>query len=348
MGQILRHWRIPFATLFSVALIIGAYMLAKSVESPALAQASAETALLQAIAAKDSDADGLSDWEEALYGTDPHQTDTNHLGMTDGEAVKKGLVVPKVMANLAAASSASNASDGVNYAAAGLTAPTEGTLTDAFAKNFFALYLTAKEANGGVNLTGAQTSALAEQAMEQLSQAIVPAASFKKAADMTVSGTGPDALRAFAIAAEAVLRKNATDATKSEIEYFQDAVQSDDASARAHLRSLADAYRASAIGIAVLPVPKELAAVDLAIVNAIMRLSEIDRDFSRVDTDPLAAMLALQQFRKTELAAEQAFTTLAAIYRVNGVSLPRGAPGASFVNLMADITARQQAAARNL
>ena len=345
MGRIFQHWHISAAVFFSVVLITGAYVLARSVGPPPVAQASIETALLQDIATRDSDNDGLHDWEEALYGTDPHVVDTFHLGMTDGEAVAKGLIVPKAIADIHAATLTPATNSGIDYTAYGITTPTEGTLTDAFAKNFFTLYLTAKNANGGVDLTSDQTTVLASKTMDQLSQNFAPASDFKKSADIKVLGTGPDALRAFAIAAEAVFKKNTNDATMSEMQYFQSAVQNDDASARAHLTSLAKSYRDSAVGLAALPVPQELTTSVLAIGNSIMRLSEIDDDFARVDTDPLAAMLALEQFAETELAGERAFTALHNIYTAAGVVLPARTPGASFVNVMTDIGARQQAAA---
>ncbi|MBU6370732.1 MAG: hypothetical protein KGH93_00905 [Patescibacteria group bacterium] len=37
----------------------------------------------------DTDTDGLPDWEEALYGTDPHNPDTAGDGMTDGEKIQE-------------------------------------------------------------------------------------------------------------------------------------------------------------------------------------------------------------------------------------------------------------------
>lgn len=326
------NWRIPAAILFSAVLVIGAYIFAKGIESPMVAQASEETALLQAIASKDSDIDGLPDWEESLYGTDSHNPDSFKLRMTDGEAVAKGLIVPKAIADISVATST----------------PADSTLTSAFAKTFFSLYLAAKQANNGADLTANQTSALADQAMNQLSQNFAPTADFKKMSDIKISGTGPDALLAFAMSAEAVLRNNATEATMSDIEYLQAAVQGDDATATTYLATLAKAYRNSAVGLAALSVPAELAAAHLAIVNSLMRLSEIYNDFARVDTDPLASMLALEQYTQTELAAEQAFRALASAYVAAGVILPAGTPGASFVNLMADITARQQAAPNTL
>lgn len=348
-GQILRNWRILAATLFSLVLIVGAYVLARGIESPPVAQASEETALLEAIAAKDTNGDGLPDWEKVLYGIPINATTTDyfHLGMTDGEAVARGLIVPKAVADIPVATSTSAANPGVNYAAYGLTPPTKGTLTDVFAKNFFALYLTAKQTNGGVDLTADQTNALAEEALNQLAESIAPSANFKTAADITVSGSGADAMRAFAAAAEAVFKKNAvSDVTESDLQYFQDAVENNDSTASTHLASLAKAYRDSAVGLAALPVPQELAATDLAIVNAVMRLSQIDDDFTRVATDPLSAMLALEQYRDAELAGERAFTDLAHTYAAAGITLMPGTPGASFVNVMATITVEQRAAAQ--
>ena len=132
MGQILQNWRVLIAAFFAAVLIIGSFMFARSVASTPIAQASTETALLQAIATRDSDGDGLPDWEEALYGTDPRITDTFKLGMTDGAAVAKGLIVPKAIADIRVTMSApvSIGSDGLP------PPPAEGTLTAAFAKNF--------------------------------------------------------------------------------------------------------------------------------------------------------------------------------------------------------------------
>jgi hypothetical protein len=327
MGRIPENWRVPAAGVFAVVLIVGAYILARGIQSPSAAEASTETALLKAIASKDSDNDGLPDWEESLYGTDPHNPDSNNLGMTDGEAVAKGLIVPKAITNMSIGTSTPNAISGVDYATGGLTPPTEGTLTDAFAKSFFTLYVAAKEQNGGNDLTSDQVSTLAEQTMTQFMQNVAPSSDFKSAADIKVSGTGPDALRAFAVAADAVSQKNTSDATKNEILYLQDVVENNDTTAVAHLTAIAKVYRGSAAGLAALSVPQELATEMLALTNAMMRVSGVIDDFSRVNTDPLTAMLALQQYLQASQALGDAFTDIGNVYATEGVILPAGTPG---------------------
>lgn len=342
------NWRALAATLFSAVIIAGAYVFARGIESPLPAEASTESALLQAIAKKDSDGDGLPDWEELLYGTNPNTTDTFHLGMGDGEAVAKGLIVPKAIAEVSVATSTRSAPTDINYAAAGIAAPTEGSLTDSFAKDFFTLYAQKKQSNGGADLTDADISDIESQALNSLALAIAPATDFKSASDLTVSGTGVEALESFAVQAEAVLNKNTSEATSSELFYLRNAVQNNDTAALAHLLSIAKAYRDSAAGLAALPVPEELAADDLALINAMMHVSGIVTDLARVNIDPLTAMLALQQYVSAAQSLGEAFINIGTDYSEAGISLPDGTPGASFVNVIANMRARQQAAANSL
>ena len=104
-------------------------------------------------------------------------------------------------------------------------------------------------------------------------------------------------------------------------------------------------YRGSAAGLAVLPVPRELAAADLALINTLMRLSQVDSDFTRADSDPLVAILAIQQYAQVTQALGDAFSGIGKVYAAAGVVLPKGAPGASFVNMIANVTAAKGAPA---
>jgi hypothetical protein len=330
------------AALFSAVIVGGAYMLARGVESPDVAQASTETALLQAIATKDSDGDGLPDWEETLYGADPHKPDTFNLGMPDGEAVAKGLIVPKALADIQAATSSPVSAD-----ADGLPpAPAEGTLTAAFAKSFFTSYLAAKQSVDGGALSESEMKDVSNQAMSSLSSAIAVAPDFKSSKDINVSGSGSDAMRAFAVSAEAVLLKNTSSATKTPLGYLKSILEDNDTTAIPHLVSIAKMYRGSAAGLAALPVPEELAADNLALVNVLMRMSQIALDFTHTDSDPLTTILALQQYPQAAQALGTAFTNIAKVFADAGITLRAGEPGASLVNLAADVTAIDQATAQ--
>lgn len=335
MEQIREHWRVLASILFSSMLIIGMYLIVRDAGSPAPVQASTESALLQAIATKDSDGDGLPDWEEALYGADPHSTDSFHLGMTDGEAVSRGLIVPKAVAEIPMASSTSS----FNSEAP----PAEDSLTAAFAKIFFSLYLSAKQESGNGNLSEQDMQKVASDALKSLSSSIAPSPDFKSAKDLNIAGSGAEALKEFAIKAEAVLTRNTANATTSEINYLKNAILNDDTSAFPHIASIAKTYRDSAIGLAVLPVPSELATEQLALINSLMRLSKITNDFTHVNDDPLVTILAIQQYSQAIQELGNAFIHIGKVYANAGISLSSGSPGASFVNVIKDIAAEQKA-----
>lgn len=341
MGQILQNHRVLVAAVLAAVLISGSYILAREIKSPEVAQASAETALLQAVASKDSDGDGLPDWEETLYGTDPHNPDTFHLGMTDGEAVKKGLIVPKAISDIqTATSSASAGTDGLP------PPPAEGTLTADFAKNFFTQYLAAKQANGGADLSESDMKSVADKAVGSLSS-VALAPDYKSVNDLTVSSSSADSFRAFAVDAEAVFMKNTTNATKTPLGYLKSILQDNDKTASEHLLSVAGMYRSTAAGLAALTVPKELAEADIVLVNALMRMSQITLDFTKADSDPLSAILALQQYTDVARELADAFTNIGKAYSAAGISLHAGEPGASFVNFAADTTASDKGIPQN-
>jgi hypothetical protein len=331
--EISKHGGVIAATLFSILLVAGAYVLARGFEFPQLAQASSETALLQAIASKDSDTDGLPNWEESLYGTDPNVADTFHLGMTDGEAVAQGLIVPKAIADIRTSTSTAGAIVDPSLP----PAPAEGTLTAAFAENFFTLFVAARTANGDSDLSEKQMSDIANQAVSQLTSSIKPTSDFKAAKDLVVSGSGPEAMKTFAEQAEAVLLKNTNDATTTELNYLQQAIEGGDKTAYAHIASIARGYRGSAAGIAALPVPKDLAADDLTLINTLMRMNEVISDFTKADSDPLAAILALQQYQTVITLLGKTFVSIDNTYAKAGVFLSPGTPGAGFANMVSNV-----------
>ena len=339
MGGILKNWRMLGAVLFATVIIGGAFVLARGAATPPTAQASEESALLAAIASRDSDSDGLADWEEALYGTDPHDSDTRELGMTDGEAVAQGLIIPKAIADVPGV----DGSGGTVVDPDLPPAPDENTLTAAFAKNVFTLYLDRLQANGG-QLADQDLADIANEALGQLGSTITAAPPFKKAQDIQVKGAGAEAMRAWAASVEAVMRANTANASASELAYLKRVVEDGDTGAAAHIASIAKAYRMSAAGIAALTVPQELARDALMLVNALARHAEVTNDLSRVDDDPLVTMIALQAYPQVTVNLVDAFIAVERDFRTAGVTLAPGEPGASVVNLVADIAAEQEAA----
>lgn len=333
-----RNWSTIAASVFAILIIGGAYLIARGAALPRVAQASTETALLEQIASKDSTGDGLPDWEKSLYGIPVNATTTDYfnLGMTDGEAVARGLIVPVAPTPALATSTPGAAATAASY---GLTAPATDSLTDTFAQNFFALYMSAEQSNGG-SLTDDQINDIANEALTELSASVTPAPDFKSAADIKASGTGPAALKAYAANAEAVFAIHDPHLPENQLEYLQDYLTNGDQSALTALAELGAYYQETATGLAALTVPTEAATTHLALVNALARTGWEIKDFSRVNSDPLSAMLALEQHPQTVLTLSNAFTAVAQEFSAEGIVLPAGSDGAGFVNLASDLAAQ--------
>ncbi|MCR4311641.1 MAG: hypothetical protein NUV54_03715, partial [Candidatus Taylorbacteria bacterium] len=87
---------LPSKKILQLALVLGiiglftyffVYKTKKEVyTAPLTVQKSEESPLL----AKDSDSDGLKDWEEQLWKTDPLNPDTDGDGTPDGAEIKSG------------------------------------------------------------------------------------------------------------------------------------------------------------------------------------------------------------------------------------------------------------------
>ena len=313
------------ALAVAIAFVLWAYVSAVGFAHPSLARATTETELIKSITAKDSDGDGLPDWEETLYGTDPHKVDTRGLGKTDGEAVAEGLIVPKAVADLPAPADATSTT-ATNL---GLSSPGEGSLTDIFSKNFFSIYLAAKDA-AGRELTKDEISNLAANAVEKLTASVKPPADFRTARDIRVEGSGADALRTYAATAETVFATHTTNYPKSELEYLKEAVDGNTA-ALENVRDIAAAYRAIASGLAALTVPIEVRDAHVALVNALAGVGVLANDFTKYDTDPLLVMLATTQYANVVTHLHDAFVNLADVYAKAHVTFSQDEVGAHFV-----------------
>jgi hypothetical protein len=307
------------AAVIAIALVGGAYYLSSG--KTAQVNAASTEDILKAYAAKDTDGDGLPDWEEALYGTDPNNPDTFHLGMTDAEAVQKGLVKLKIDAPSAPAAATSSL-------AAGIPGPTAAstTLTDQFAQAFFNNYISTR---GSQPPTADQAAQFVQGAVANLVATQVRPDAYA-ASDIRVSGSGPAALQAYAAAAQTALSTHSANVQYDELTYLQDAVQKNDQSSIVALKSIASSYTQNAQALAAVPVPSEAASAQLALVNAIARMGATINDMAAIQSDPILALVALGNYAADAQELGMAFSNMHAVFALDGVSLDAAAPGGRF------------------
>ena len=104
----------------------------------------------QDLVARDSDGDGVLDWEESLWGLDPNKKDSDNNGITDNQEIATKKISLGISANLPAATT---------------------TLTDQFAREFFSTFSALRQSG---NLTKANINKFSERSTGSLTSITVP------------------------------------------------------------------------------------------------------------------------------------------------------------------------------
>ncbi len=305
-------------------LVIGAY-IASGRQVPILSvNAESSEELLKEYAVKDTDSDGLADWEEALYGTDPRDAHSVRATLTDKEAVTQGIATPRYAGQSFAAATSTVAVEVPGVPAA------PDSLTEQFSRLFFSNYMTTR-GDAPPSPEAAQsfvTSAVAELTATH-GQTIAYAAG-----EVRVSGSGAAALRTYAVAVENAFFANDPKQTASELAYFQDAVQKGDTSGLSKLAIISNAYAGLGRDLMTISVPTEAATAHLSFANAVARLSTSVADMGAFEKDPLRAMLGLGQYENDAESFRTALTLLAEAFTSNNLVLTPGEAGYYTYNMV--------------
>lgn len=321
----MRVWASFLALLGAGILIVGAYFAGRGPTKYApVASAQGTNALLAALASKDSDGDGLPDWEEALYGTDPHKADTFGKGMTDAKAIAKGLIVPKITQEATSTDASADIPSGL---------PATGSLTDQFGKALFAEYLQA--APSGAKLSQADMNTFLSGALGALNNSYPEQDAFA-AGDIKVSGSGSAMLRAYATNAEAAFGANTVAADRSELTYFRDALQQNDPTLLKKVAEIGAAYAKISTALAKVAAPSEILQYHLALVNAFARLGVATSDMALVETDPLKSALGVSRYQQDAENMLRALANIARIFTSERVTLVSGENGYYFYKTAED------------
>ena len=326
-----RTTRIIAASALSVVLIGGAYALSGPVPflSSKFANAQSTDELLKAYAAKDSDNDGLPDWQEVLYGTDPNNPHSVSATLTDSEAVAKGLVTPHT-SDIAAAQQATTTVGATSADIPGKD-PAPGSLTDQFGQEFFQAYIAAS--NGGQQLTADQQQALITQLMASYSQkASALLQSPYTSISVHVSQTAT--VSSYAGTIENIFRAHDVPAgTGTPIALMQAFLQNNDTGSQKKLALYAAAYAAMTTDLLQVAVPPALADQHLALVQAIDTLARSTKTAANYQQDPLAVLGSLSLYQPTAQNLTKAIQSIAqVIIATDGEPAP-GTPGAMLVSI---------------
>lgn len=312
-----------FSSCLIAVLLIGTAYVSSGPSFLSTKRVGAESThdLLVSYASKDTDSDGLPDWQEALYGTDPSNPYSVNASVTDGEAVAQGLVAPKFR----------NATT-TPVDASVIPGPDAGpqTLTDQFGKDLFGQYL---KARGSGEPSSADVATFVEQGVAQLKKNQAVQNAFNQG-QVKVSGTGPEALLVYAAAAEKIITKIDAGKSKDEIEYYSDAVYKNDPAALVAVQKYAKDYAVAGKALMDIAVPKELATSHLRLANSLMQVSESLGDMGALKTDPLRAMLGMASYKDSSAEGRGALSDIWQVFHAENVVPAAGSTGSIFYHYL--------------
>ncbi len=265
---------------------------------------------------RDSDADGLPDWEEHLYGSDVKEFDTDGDGTPDGKEVREGRNPAK--ANTAKGGASPNDMlsllDDPHFA-------TSATDVLGIKKEYFAKYLTE------------QGNQIREETYRDLLRAfdVRKVATNNQIVDLNVtSDNSVESLRAYGNAFGEIIRKYTKRAHRTESEIMTAAMAASSSEKLKELQLPAVDYKNFSNDLKVLKTPSSLASYHLVIVNGYERMSKGLILMQSMFTDPINGTGGYEAYMKGKAEVTDGYAHVVVKLIKEGVTFAPSEPGAPF------------------
>jgi Bacterial TSP3 repeat len=266
--------KIGISLLASIAIVGSAFTLKdvtlfgeKGTSEPSL---TTEGKATQQAFEKDSDNDGLKDWEEALYGTDPKNPDTRGHGLGDLKEIERER-----------ASSTS---------AIGVSAKATSTITatDRFSRELFTKYLEAKRA--GQEITPELSASIAaDLTSKSYDQELPP---FDASILKTTTNADPEFIRSYGNLVGTILSTPMPEGVSSELFILDKIMTNRGASAGdlSDVSKLIDRYTTIHDKLVAMKIPVGAKEFHAQIVQAIELLRNAVVGIKSIEADPIGAL----------------------------------------------------------
>ncbi len=319
-----RTLHLILASSASLSFIVCAYVFSGPYSfRPMTVDAATAESLLKSYAVKDTDSDGLPDWQEALYGTDPANPESVAIGVRDGDAVAQGLVKPK----FAGAQAPEGNAKGERVPGS----PADNTVTAQFAREFFASYVTSYGLDA--TLSDDQLSTFAQNAVQKLIEKTDIQNTYKLS-QVSASGTGDAAVRSYLLRAGTALNAFSFAKEKEELLLMEDAIIRNDLSALENVRGVGNVYTSMSKALIKLQVPTELQAAHLRFANALAALGTVTVDMSTSSTDPVRSLMGLMRYQDATDEVTMSLSGLYGVLSANNIVLVAGEQGYEFYSVL--------------
>jgi hypothetical protein len=310
------------ALVVVVAALIASTVIIRADTTAAPTQPVARlTAEQQDFNEKDTDGDGVKDWEEELWGLSAVSDDTDGDGVRDADEIAE----MKARFDRLPYEFMSQASDDTGGASSISLA---GQL-------LISQFLSSKQT--GIDYTAENVESAADLALTAGSGS----QSYRvfTISDITISGSlDATTLRAYVNNIADALANKSGEPVKHELAIFIGFGQSEDTTAfAAEMQETVARYEQSIGSVRAVAVPADLVTLHLSILNAMERVKTDLSTMATIGESPLAALSALGAYADDSSAMASAFETLRGIVTQQNITFSTTEPGYAFM------TAAQQA-----
>jgi len=238
---------------------------------------------------KDSDGDGLYDWEEALWGSDPNNPDTDNDGTSDNDEVLSGRnpIIPYPDDFLA--------TEEKNNSAFAAKNDTGLTLTQSFSRDFINTYLSLKKND---NFTEENQEKLINVFLgETLSrESLVAPLSLS---DIIILSKDADVFASVSYiqSIEKAIENSFTYSYfGNEILVLKDILEKKDSRDISLFKEAEDAYAGFAKTLLKIKSPAEIANTHLSLINSARIIAKNFKDIKNLSADPLNALIGVKTY----------------------------------------------------
>lgn len=252
---------------------------------------------------KDTDGDGLADWEEILWSTDPNKADTDGDGVQDKEQIANSQ-------KLASNSNPDDLSLQVNT-----SDDTPLTLTEIASRELFTSYMFTLQNNE--TPTVAETEAMADNAIRKIVP-LVPRSTFT-AEKVTVLPATQDNRKQYVLALASVLDQIHKNVANENESLFKMA-NGNRAEGIEELKVISKEYQKYIEDLKSISVPSDATQIHVAMVSKLENYVLTLEGFTYFETDPMRSAISIQTIQNAFSEFEHSLVKLSKYVLVNNLT----------------------------
>ncbi|MBI3273600.1 MAG: hypothetical protein HYZ69_00495 [Candidatus Colwellbacteria bacterium] len=246
---------------------------------------------------KDTDGDGLKDWEEVLWHTDPNNPDTDGDGTKDNDEIlaKRDPTKAGPSDELDALTKIDDPGSSMEK---GKQEEQPNTLTNQLARDFSDAYLRRKFSGSGAIDQNDLSKLLFSDLTEKLTKKNTdsPKVFFTASDFQIISDSSPTALRRYFNTIGKIFSRPRGVPNQNELQFTFDAISGKDGKNFEELFVYRDSYRAIVEDMKAVAVPEIMMPSHVYIANSFWRLSIIAERMSSFEKDPVAGIATLNDY----------------------------------------------------